>query len=186
MQTGKVCLFIIKSQIPAAYDFQLIIEYGHRMLKKTWIFPNFFLTAEEDTELQQPRDLQDFLLQSSDEEDVCSLELCEPQLDTEAEIMAYFDKNQTSNARQPHGTLSKYSTSSSLFSLMFKFPLQLKAAIVSLLYVILNGVLLMIFIFHFVPAVCRIQQFSRKHHEQKTEQESPLNTSLNTLVGKHG
>lgn len=181
MQTGKVCLFIMTSQIPAAYDFQLIIEYGHRMLKKL-----FFLTAEADTELQQPRNLQDFLLQSSDEEDVCSLELCEPQLDTEAEIMAYFDKDQTSNARQPHGTLSKYSTSSSLFSLMFKFPLHLKVAIVSLLYVILSGVLLMIFIFHFVPTVCRIRQFSRKQREQKTEQESPFITSLNTLVGKHG
>lgn len=117
---------------------------------------------------------------------MCSLELCEPQLDTEAEIMAYFDKNQTGNARQPHGTLSKYSTSSSLFSLMFKFPLQLKVAVVSLLYVILSGVLLMIFIYYFVPTVCRIQQFSRKHQEQKTEQESPLITSRGTLVGKPG
>lgn len=33
------------------------------------------------------------------------MELCEPQLDTEAEIMAYFDKNQTSDARQLHGTV---------------------------------------------------------------------------------
>lgn len=47
----------------------------------------------------QPPELQDFLVQSSDEEDVGCLELSDPQLDSEAEVMAYFKKNQTEPAK---------------------------------------------------------------------------------------
>lgn len=68
--------------------------------------------AETDTEQQQTSDLQDFLLQSSDEEDVDALELSDPQLDSEAEIMAYFEKNQTNDARHPDEMSPKYSTAS--------------------------------------------------------------------------
>ncbi|XP_030013856.1 zinc finger protein 576, tandem duplicate 1 isoform X2 [Sphaeramia orbicularis] len=60
--------------------------------------------AELDNEWQQTSDVRDFLLQSSDEEDVCAPELCDPQLDSEAEIMAYFYKNQNSCQQQPHET----------------------------------------------------------------------------------
>eukprot|EP00066_Takifugu_rubripes_P014596 XP_011603862.1 PREDICTED: uncharacterized protein LOC105416677 isoform X2 [Takifugu rubripes] len=58
--------------------------------------------AEEDaavTMWPQPPELQDFLVQSSDEEDVGCLELSDPQLDSEAEAMAYFKKNQTEPAK---------------------------------------------------------------------------------------
>ncbi|XP_068180926.1 zinc finger protein 576, tandem duplicate 1 [Antennarius striatus] len=57
------------------------------------------LTDHQETD--NNLDLQDFLLQSSDEEDADSFELADPQLDTEAEILTYFYKNETSNARQP-------------------------------------------------------------------------------------
>ncbi|XP_045901306.1 uncharacterized protein LOC123968526 isoform X1 [Micropterus dolomieu] len=57
--------------------------------------------TEVDAEWQHPPDLQDFLLQSSDEEDVGAFELSDPQLDSEAEVMAYFYKNQTNRAQGP-------------------------------------------------------------------------------------
>ncbi|XP_072250572.1 zinc finger protein 576, tandem duplicate 1 isoform X2 [Leuresthes tenuis] len=60
--------------------------------------------AMSDSEWQHPSDLQDFVLQSSDEEDTSPFELSEPQLDTEAEILAYFSKNQSSSAQQPDRT----------------------------------------------------------------------------------
>lgn len=69
------------------------------------------LSAEADAEWQHPPDLRDFLLQSSDEEDVGGFELSDPQLDSEAEVMAYFYKNQTKSAREPDEMSQKYSTS---------------------------------------------------------------------------
>lgn len=82
--------------------------------KSLWLLVYFFLSknvsclsAEADTEWHRSPDLQDFLLQSSDEEDVCSLELSDPQLDLEADVMAYFDKNPRNNARQQREKLSK-------------------------------------------------------------------------------
>ncbi|KAK1895669.1 Zinc finger protein 398 [Dissostichus eleginoides] len=56
--------------------------------------------AEAEAEMQHPPDLRDFLLQSSDEEDVGVFEMSDPQLDSEAEVMAYFYKNQTNSAQQ--------------------------------------------------------------------------------------
>ena len=58
-------------------------------------------SAEADAEWQHPPNLRDFLLQSSDEEDVGSFELSDPQLDSEAEVMAYFYKNQMNSTQQP-------------------------------------------------------------------------------------
>lgn len=58
--------------------------------------------------MQQPPDLQHFLLQSTDEEDVGGLELSDPHLHAEAEVMAYFDKDQTSNPQQPDEMSPKY------------------------------------------------------------------------------
>ncbi|XP_053289385.1 uncharacterized protein LOC128450011 [Pleuronectes platessa] len=49
--------------------------------------------AEADAEWPHPPDVRDFLLRSSDEEE--RGELSEPQLDSEADVMAYFDKNKT-------------------------------------------------------------------------------------------
>ncbi|XP_026149912.1 zinc finger protein 576, tandem duplicate 1 isoform X2 [Mastacembelus armatus] len=46
-------------------------------------------------------DLQDFLLQSPNEEDMGGFELTDPHLDSEAEVMAYFYKNQTNSASLP-------------------------------------------------------------------------------------
>lgn len=70
----------------------------------------YFVSAGAGTELQQSPDLQDFFLQSSDEEDVCSLELSDSQLDLEEHIMAYFDKNPRNNTRPLREKLSKYGT----------------------------------------------------------------------------
>ncbi|XP_054898224.1 uncharacterized protein LOC129367657 [Poeciliopsis prolifica] len=63
--------------------------------------------AVSDCELQNPSELQDFLLQSSDDEDTSGFELSEPQLDKEAEILASFNKNQTSSKKLPHQSCSK-------------------------------------------------------------------------------
>ncbi|KAG7242198.1 hypothetical protein INR49_024244, partial [Caranx melampygus] len=68
--------------------------------------------AEEDAEGPHPPDLRDFLLQSSDEEDVGVPELSDPQLDSEAEVMAYFYKNQTNRAQQPDQTSQNLPSSS--------------------------------------------------------------------------
>ncbi|KAK5601567.1 hypothetical protein CRENBAI_023943 [Crenichthys baileyi] len=67
-----------------------------------------------DSEWQHPSDLRDFLLQGSDDEDTSSFELSEPQLDKEAEILAYFNQDQTSRNQLPHQASLKYSNS--LFS----------------------------------------------------------------------
>ncbi|GLD63489.1 uncharacterized protein AKAME5_001510700 [Lates japonicus] len=53
----------------------------------------------QDAEWPHPPDLRDFLLQSSNEENEGS-ELSDPQLDSEAEVMAYFYKNQTNGTQQ--------------------------------------------------------------------------------------
>ncbi|XP_054478242.1 uncharacterized protein LOC129110106 [Anoplopoma fimbria] len=71
--------------------------------------------AVADTEWQHPPDLRDFLLQSSDEEDVGGEELSDPQLDSEAEVMAYFSKNQTNSAQQPDEPSQSLPTSTSQF-----------------------------------------------------------------------
>ncbi|XP_034553574.1 uncharacterized protein LOC117822775 [Notolabrus celidotus] len=71
--------------------------------------------ADTDAEWQHPPDVQDFLLQSSDEEDVEGFELSDPQLDSEAEVMAYFNKNQAINSQQPDDT-SQNSPSSKIHS----------------------------------------------------------------------
>ncbi|XP_032414224.1 zinc finger protein 576, tandem duplicate 1 [Xiphophorus hellerii] len=63
--------------------------------------------AASDSELQNSLALRDFLLQSSDDEDTSGFELSEPQLDKEAEILAYFNKNQTSGKQLPHQSYSK-------------------------------------------------------------------------------
>lgn len=90
-----------------------------------------FVSAEACTEWRQSPDLQDFLLQSSDEEDVCSLDLSDPQLDLEVDIMTYFDKNPKNNTRPQREKL--YSTISCFFVLiMFKsnqFPLHFKTVL---------------------------------------------------------
>uniref|UniRef100_A0A672HTI7 C2H2-type domain-containing protein n=2 Tax=Salarias fasciatus TaxID=181472 RepID=A0A672HTI7_SALFA len=52
-------------------------------------------TNRQEPAWQRPPDLRDFLLQSSDEEHTGSFELSDHQLDSEAEIMAYFSKDQT-------------------------------------------------------------------------------------------
>ncbi|CAK6976199.1 uncharacterized protein LOC121905269 [Scomber scombrus] len=65
------------------------------------------------TEWQHPPDLQSFLLQSSDEEDIGSFELSNPHIYSEAEAMAYFYKNQKNSSQQPDETSQKLPTSSS-------------------------------------------------------------------------
>ncbi|XP_040901072.1 uncharacterized protein LOC121186413 isoform X2 [Toxotes jaculatrix] len=66
-----------------------------------------------DADWPHPPDLRNFLLQSSDEEDVGGFELSDPQLDSEAEVMAYFYKNQTNGTRQPDQTSQNLPASSS-------------------------------------------------------------------------
>ncbi|KAL7393506.1 hypothetical protein ABVT39_011789 [Epinephelus coioides] len=69
--------------------------------------------AEADTEWQHPTDLRDFLLQSSDEEDVGGFELPDPPLDSEAEVMAYFSRNHKNSPRQPDEMSQSLQTSGS-------------------------------------------------------------------------
>ncbi|XP_068999135.1 zinc finger protein 576, tandem duplicate 1 isoform X2 [Embiotoca jacksoni] len=69
--------------------------------------------AVSDSEWQHPSDLRDFLLQSSDEEHLCGFDLSDPQLDSEAEAMAYFYGNQTNSAKQPNQTSQNLPTSTS-------------------------------------------------------------------------
>ncbi|XP_073342330.1 zinc finger protein 576, tandem duplicate 1 isoform X2 [Pagrus major] len=64
-------------------------------------------------EVEHPPDIQEFLLQSSDEEDVGGFELSDPQLDSEAEVMAFFYKNQTNGTSQPDETSQNLPTSTS-------------------------------------------------------------------------
>ncbi|KAM4568068.1 zinc finger protein 576, tandem duplicate 1 [Fundulus diaphanus] len=71
--------------------------------------------AASDSEWQHPSDLRDFLLQSYDEEDASSFELSEPQLDNEAEIMAYFNQNPASSTQLPRQPSSKYSITFSYY-----------------------------------------------------------------------
>ncbi|XP_034409451.1 uncharacterized protein LOC117745317 isoform X2 [Cyclopterus lumpus] len=71
--------------------------------------------AVADREWQHLPDLRDFLLQSSDEEDVGGFELSDPQIDSEAEVMAYFYKNQTNCAQQPEELSQSSPTSTSQF-----------------------------------------------------------------------
>ncbi|XP_020511873.2 uncharacterized protein [Labrus bergylta] len=64
--------------------------------------------AETDAEWQHTPDVQDFLLQSSDEEDTVGFELADPQLDSEAEVMSYFNKNHTNSAQRPDETSKNF------------------------------------------------------------------------------
>lgn len=66
------------------------------------------LSAASDSEWQHPSDLRDFL-QSSEDEDTSGLELSEPQLDKEAEIMTYFNQHQKSSGHLSNQSCSKYS-----------------------------------------------------------------------------
>lgn len=73
---------------------------GVRKLSEPGVSDSADRQAEAEAEMQHPPDLRDFLLQSSDEEDVGVFEMSDPQLDSEAEVMAYFYKNQTNSAQQ--------------------------------------------------------------------------------------
>ncbi|XP_058502986.1 uncharacterized protein LOC131470918 isoform X2 [Solea solea] len=55
----------------------------------------------QDAEWPNPPDLRDFLLQSSDEEEMGAFEPSDPQLDSEGVVLAYFYKNKINDARQP-------------------------------------------------------------------------------------
>lgn len=83
---------------PSPSDYQ---EKSLRRLSSDTGDGNFTDGHETDSEWQHPPDVRDFLLQSSDEEDVGGFELSDPQLDSEAEVMAYFHKNHTNDSQQP-------------------------------------------------------------------------------------
>ncbi|XP_023124581.2 uncharacterized protein LOC111567590 [Amphiprion ocellaris] len=69
--------------------------------------------AASDSEWQHPSDLREFLLQSSDEEDMGGFELSDPQLDSEAEIMTYFYKEKSNSTQQLDPTSENLPSSSS-------------------------------------------------------------------------
>ncbi|XP_051261469.1 uncharacterized protein LOC127366520 [Dicentrarchus labrax] len=96
---------------PSVTDYQEIRVRG--LLSEPGVSDFADGQAVADAEWQHPPDLRDFLLQSSDEEDVGSFELSEPQLDSEAEVMAYFYKNQTNSAQQPDEISQNLPTSTS-------------------------------------------------------------------------
>ncbi|XP_060938065.1 uncharacterized protein LOC133014814 [Limanda limanda] len=79
----------------ATQDYQ---EIGVRGLLSEPGVGDFTHGQEADAEWPNPPDVRDYLLRSSDEEE--RGELSEPQLDSEAEVMAYFDKDKTVGARQ--------------------------------------------------------------------------------------
>ncbi|KAM6995343.1 zinc finger protein 576, tandem duplicate 1 [Tautogolabrus adspersus] len=64
--------------------------------------------VETDTEWQHTPDVQEFLLQSSDEEDTGGFELADPQLDSEAEVMSYFNKNHTNSTQRSDETSQNF------------------------------------------------------------------------------
>uniref|UniRef100_A0A668RSV9 C2H2-type domain-containing protein n=1 Tax=Oreochromis aureus TaxID=47969 RepID=A0A668RSV9_OREAU len=64
-----------------------------------------------DSEWQHLPDLHEFLLQSPDEEDMGGFELSDPQLDSEAEVIAYFSKNSAISAQQSDHTSQSLPTS---------------------------------------------------------------------------
>ncbi|CAI5663339.1 unnamed protein product [Oreochromis niloticus] len=67
--------------------------------------------AVSDSEWQHLPDLHEFLLQSPDEEDMGGFELSDPQLDSEAEVIAYFSKNSAISAQQSDHTSQSLPTS---------------------------------------------------------------------------
>ncbi|XP_067365870.1 uncharacterized protein [Channa argus] len=71
------------------------------------------LGAEANAEVLHSPDLRDLLHQSLGEEDMDDFGLSDPHLDSEAEVMACFYKNQTSNRSQPDQMLHNFPTSSS-------------------------------------------------------------------------
>ncbi|TDH11992.1 hypothetical protein EPR50_G00066570 [Perca flavescens] len=96
---------------PSALDYQEMRVRG--LLSEPGVSDFADGQAEADTEWQHPQALRDFLLQSSDEEDVGGFELSDPQLDSEAEVMAYFYKNQKNTAWQPDEMSENLPTSTS-------------------------------------------------------------------------
>ncbi|XP_034467608.1 uncharacterized protein LOC117777144 [Hippoglossus hippoglossus] len=91
----------------ATQDYQEIAVRG--LLSEPGVSDFTHGQAEADAEWPHPPDVRDFLLRSSDEEE--RGELSEPQLDSEAEVMAYFYKNKTIGARQSDQTSLCLSTS---------------------------------------------------------------------------
>ncbi|XP_022063117.2 uncharacterized protein LOC110960255 [Acanthochromis polyacanthus] len=94
----------------SAPDYQ---ETGVRGLSEPGVSSFADGQAVSDSEWQHPPDLRDYLLQSSDEEDVGGFELSDPQLDSEAEVMAYFYKKQSNSAQQLDQTSENLTSSSS-------------------------------------------------------------------------
>lgn len=80
-----------------------------------------FLPGEADIAWQDAAELRDFLLQNSDSEDPDVSELPDPQLDSEAEVMACYYKNQSSGPPQPTEMSNKYSTASFIPTSAFQF-----------------------------------------------------------------
>lgn len=74
------------------------------------------LPAAAETQWQQPPEDQDFLVQSLDDEDAGRLELSDPQLDTEAEVMSYFSKNRAEPAAYGSSSCPSVSLSSSVYA----------------------------------------------------------------------
>lgn len=103
---------IYLGEILISFPFQELVYSTFSVLTAHNLCILIYHLVEADTEQQQTSDLQDFLLQSSDEEDVDVLELSAPQLDSEAEIMAYFNKDKTNDAQRPDEMSPKYSTAS--------------------------------------------------------------------------
>ncbi|KAF7650642.1 hypothetical protein LDENG_00122820 [Lucifuga dentata] len=67
--------------------------------------------AVADSEWHQTTGIRDFLLQSSDEEDLSGSDLPDPQLESEAEVMAYFYRKQADNLQQPEAMSHNLPTS---------------------------------------------------------------------------
>lgn len=88
----------------------MAFSYYIKIVEHRYLYKVSNLSAEADAEWPHPTDLWDFLLRSSDEEEQGGFELSDPQLESEAEVMAYFYKNKTNGARQPDKTSQKYST----------------------------------------------------------------------------
>lgn len=68
-----------------------------------------YLSDEAEAEGLNQSDLQSFLLQSPDEEDVGHVELAEFQIPSEAEVMAQFHRSQISSSSQSPDTSQRYS-----------------------------------------------------------------------------
>lgn len=109
LKIDKVCFLFWNDQYLYSSDFLKLFIDDFDKTQNNHLHVIIHLSAVSDSEWQRPSDLRDFLLQSSDEEDAGCFELSDSQLDSEAEVMAYFYNNPAISPQQPDHISQRYS-----------------------------------------------------------------------------